>query len=293
MATFSGSDKKGTKRNDKYVGDDASNQFKAGKGNDRLEGGEGNDKLFGQDGKDKLFGQEGTDKLDGGKGNDRLDGGKGKDTLTGGTGRDRFDFTSTDQADKITDYDRGDDILNLRPLLPGFGRSGDVLDDFVRVEERTGETRISVDSDGTGGDFVLVARLIGVEEFDNPTPADFRLPVPGTPVVDQGVDDQSTSEGQNYNFAVPNDAFKDPDNDALTYTFRQTNGDNLPDWLTVRADGFSGTPGKYDQATHDIRVTASDGQGSVSVVTQTEDSQGEADVRWWVHGSDRLSLGVG
>lgn len=85
-----------------------------------LKGGKGNDILTGSNGNDKLEGGKGFDTLSGGAGNDILDGGKGKDILTGGMGLDLFELegrsaTNTlDLADIITDFKKGEDILNLK-----------------------------------------------------------------------------------------------------------------------------------------------------------------------------------
>ena len=254
--------------NDRLFGEAGNDRLFGEAGNDQLRGGSGNDRLDGGAGNDRLFGDAGNDRLLGGGGNDTLDGGAGRDILTGGAGRDRFNITSISGGpDTITDYARGVDTLNLRPLLADFGQSGDLLDDFVRARPSATGVLVRVNLDGSGTDFVPVARLLGLGDFDDPTPRDFGLPVPGTPVVDQGIDDRRAHEGEIHKFTVPANAFRDPDGDNLTYTFRQTNGDDLPDWLTVRADGFSGEPGKFDGgATHNIRVTASDGQASASTL---------------------------
>jgi Ca2+-binding RTX toxin-like protein len=71
--------------------------------------------MFGNGGSDKLCGFEGNDSLDGGKGDDYLIGGLGNDILRGGLGRDRFVLTAGEDADLITDFTKGEDLL----VLPG------------------------------------------------------------------------------------------------------------------------------------------------------------------------------
>ena len=103
----------------------------SGRGNDRAFGGEGNDTvtgdqgfdtLYGGDGddlvsggahSDLLFGGDGDDAVQGGSGNDTLWGGSGDDQLSGGIGADTFGFTLTGGNDTITDFDLGDDMLDL------------------------------------------------------------------------------------------------------------------------------------------------------------------------------------
>ncbi|MEQ9690428.1 MAG: hypothetical protein RLO48_11915, partial [Bauldia litoralis] len=106
---------------------------KAGK--DKLSGAGGDDDIYGNRGKDKLFGNEGADnlsggnakdKLNGGKDDDVLDGGKNKDKLTGGNGDDAFAFTtklSNKNVDKITDFGKGDDVIQLDHTI--FKKIGD------------------------------------------------------------------------------------------------------------------------------------------------------------------------
>jgi Ca2+-binding RTX toxin-like protein len=69
--------------------------------------------MFGNGGSDKLCGWEGNDTLNGPKGDDYLIGGLGNDILTGGSGRDRFVLTAGEDADQITDFTKGEDLLVL------------------------------------------------------------------------------------------------------------------------------------------------------------------------------------
>ena len=69
--------------------------------------------MFGNRGSDKLCGEEGNDTLYGGKGDDYLIGGLGNDFLSGGMGRDRFVLKAGEDADLITDFTKGEDLLVL------------------------------------------------------------------------------------------------------------------------------------------------------------------------------------
>ncbi|MEP4473327.1 MAG: autotransporter-associated beta strand repeat-containing protein, partial [Bauldia litoralis] len=148
---------------------------KAGK--DKLSGAGGDDDIYGNRGKDKLFGNEGADnlsggnakdKLNGGKDDDVLDGGKNKDKLTGGNGDDAFAFTtklSTKNVDKITDFGKGDDVIQLdHTIFKKINDSGELKakffaynkakdkNDHIIYSVKSGE--ISYDKNGSkaGGD---------------------------------------------------------------------------------------------------------------------------------------------
>jgi Ca2+-binding RTX toxin-like protein len=91
-------------------------------GNDLLMGEDGNDILNGNKGSDTLIGGIGDDILTGGEGNDEIDGGAGRDwiyldsgndTATGGEGRDTFVFAAAGGSASITDFDPGQDVLDL------------------------------------------------------------------------------------------------------------------------------------------------------------------------------------
>jgi len=86
-----------------------------------------NDRLTGDSKSNRLNGNAGRDRLIGNAGNDQLTGGRGRDQLTGGSGQDRFIFddgvaySSTTEADRITDFESGRDKLVLdRSMFVGL-----------------------------------------------------------------------------------------------------------------------------------------------------------------------------
>ena len=114
---------------DRIIGTDGNERLGAGEGSDTVMGeggddtlyggkGEGRDSLPGGAGNDLIFNGCGNDTVDGGAGNDTLRGGGGDDLLTGGTGADIFKFTQNTGHDTITDFDAGEDMLDV--TLAGF-----------------------------------------------------------------------------------------------------------------------------------------------------------------------------
>jgi Ca2+-binding RTX toxin-like protein len=97
-----------------------------GTGADRITGGPGGDLILGGPGDDRLDGGDGPDLLVGGSGNDRLDGGAGNDTLRGGPGADVFVFRAGSGIDRIADFERGADRIDLsaHPGVAGWGAFG-------------------------------------------------------------------------------------------------------------------------------------------------------------------------
>jgi Ca2+-binding RTX toxin-like protein len=78
-----------------------------------VSGGAGQDVLTGSTNYDHFDGGDGSDILNGGGGNDYLHGGKGNDRLTGGDGRDVFSALSHDGKDAVTDFQFGQDAIDL------------------------------------------------------------------------------------------------------------------------------------------------------------------------------------
>jgi hypothetical protein len=69
-------------------------------------------------------------------------------------------------VDRIFDFEDGSggDVLDLSAVLD-FGGDGEV-DDFVRLNEVNGNTRVGVDADGGGDNFTAVFNLIAVNGLD-------------------------------------------------------------------------------------------------------------------------------
>lgn len=84
----------------------------------RQTGGAGGDRLDGGAGDDLLLGGAGNDTLAGAAGEDTLIAGTGADRLSGGAGADVFVFTADGQSDTVTDFQHGQDRLDLS----GWGR---------------------------------------------------------------------------------------------------------------------------------------------------------------------------
>ena len=90
-----------------------------------------------------------------------------------------------------------------------------------------------------------------------------------TPTVANPITDQAATEDQSFSFTFAANAFADADvGDVLTYKATDADGNALPSWLVFNAATrtFSGTPDNSDIGTISVKVTASDGQASVSDV---------------------------
>ncbi|MFC4346915.1 beta strand repeat-containing protein [Kordiimonas lipolytica] len=146
---------RGDSGNDRLAGGAGADTIGGGGGNDFIEGSDGSDLLYGGQGDDTIYatshnnengdlstniawGGPGNDLLLGGLGNDTLGGGVGSDTvnggagddviwasagddmLSGGAGADTFIFVATSGDDVITDFDLGEDTLNLTFAGTGF-----------------------------------------------------------------------------------------------------------------------------------------------------------------------------
>ncbi len=117
------------------LGDDV---ISGGQGSDVIRGGLGDDRLSGDGNGDGLYAGRGDDTLDGGKGADRLNGGRGDDELTGGSGADVFVFKLDAGDDVITDFEDGNDRIDLSAFGVAFGAvdaattalGGDAVIDF-------------------------------------------------------------------------------------------------------------------------------------------------------------------
>ena len=105
---------KGNSGSDSLHGWQGNDVLFGGRDDDFLYGGKGNDTLGGGHGNDQLSGRIGDDVLSGGAGMDTLNGGAGDDLLTGGLGADTFVFGRHAGNDTITDFGRGDDVIEIK-----------------------------------------------------------------------------------------------------------------------------------------------------------------------------------
>lgn len=162
----------GGEGNDTLNGSAGANMVGGGDGDDRIDGASGDDVLNGDAGSDRLIGGSGADSmnggaggdmLDGGAGDDVIDGGAGSDTLTGGSGRDMFVFADEGGTDRVTDFRRGQDLLDFSDLSEGdfsflgsnaFSATGAAE---IRTGMNAGVFSAFVDANGDGAADLIVA----------------------------------------------------------------------------------------------------------------------------------------
>ncbi|KGG09140.1 M10 family metallopeptidase C-terminal domain-containing protein [Prochlorococcus marinus] len=98
---------------DILFGGSSADKLYGGDDNDKLYGGSSSDKLYGQSGDDYIKGHSGNDKLYGSTGNDILWGGVGKNDLYGGSGNDIFKLNAGKGYDRIRDFKKGEDKIDI------------------------------------------------------------------------------------------------------------------------------------------------------------------------------------
>ena len=128
-------------------------------GNDKIHGGFGDDTIYGGDGDDTIYGDHGNDTLDGAGGNDKIHGGFGDDTihggngddiLNGGPGKDIFRFGQAHGTDRIRDFRRREDRIDLSEL-PVAG--------FEKLSLKAVRGGVQIDLTDADGGTVLLDRL--------------------------------------------------------------------------------------------------------------------------------------
>ncbi len=94
-----------------------------------------------------------------------INGGVGDDDLYGARGLDTFVFDNTTSTDTVYDFDAtsGFDQLDVSSII-SYDSVSDAIADFVQLTEVSGNTVVSVDTNGAagGGNFVDVAVLDGI-----------------------------------------------------------------------------------------------------------------------------------
>lgn len=131
--------RQGTANNDTFYMKDGNDQAQGLGGDDRMHGGGGRDTLHGGAGADTLFGEAGQDALVGGAGRDVLIGGDGSDSLWGQGGGDFFRFNQAQRdAGWIMDFDRTEDLIDLRGIDANWNAAGDQHYTFIGDADFTG-----------------------------------------------------------------------------------------------------------------------------------------------------------
>lgn len=225
----------------------------------------GNDRLYGGIGNDFLSGGSGDDKLYGGEGHDELNGGAGIDIMTGGTGNDTYVFGKGSGQDWVNSYDttagKIDAIQFDWSVVPDdiqVRRIGNNLEFSIKSTSDTLTVLNYMENDG------ITPYSVEQIKFFNGTVWDLamvkaKMISNRTPELTKALSDQQVFEGDDFVFTIDGNAFDDPDDgDVLTYSARQADGSELPEWLVFDAETltFSGIADKA--GTLSVRVTAKD-----------------------------------
>ena len=192
---------------DRVRGGSGDDTILGGGGNDIVRGDSGDDSIDGGTGNDLLLGDEGNDTITGGAGNDTIVGGTGDDSLTGGEGKDTFVFRDGSGSDTITDFDMGNDLIDLTLV------SYEIEFDDLTITDLTDDSGVTItftvgEGDGTiESTITLLGNDLVANDF---TANDFNLPGGHTVLhTDEGaslVVAESPWEGTEYSNFMIDDA---------------------------------------------------------------------------------------
>lgn len=119
------------------------------------------------DGTDQIKGGNLVDTINGGNGVDKINGEGGADILTGGGGNDVFKYGAASDsgvgaaADRITDYQIGQDRLNFARIDTNASLAGDQGFAFIGVGSFTGTGVAQIRYGSSGGDLLVLADING------------------------------------------------------------------------------------------------------------------------------------
>ncbi|MBN3113516.1 putative Ig domain-containing protein, partial [Pectobacterium brasiliense] len=165
-------------------------------------------------------------------------------------------------AGTFTDPDVGDTLTLSATLADGSPLPG-----WITFNSATGTFSGTPGNADVGS---LSIRVTATDGSNASVHTDFSLTITNvndTPVVATPIPAQSVVQDGSLNFTVPAGTFTDPDvGDTLTLSATLANGSPLPSWITFNptTGTFSGTPGNGDIGNLSIKVTANDGDASIS-----------------------------
>lgn len=178
-----------------------------------------------------------------------------------------IDNQSVDQGEEFTldlkehfhDIDLGD-VLTYEFLVNGSSS----LPDWLTFNDETG---ILSGTPGNSDVGTLTIRITATDEENESVSEEFELEVINVndaPELLPPIGDQETDEDEPYSYNAGAHFIDIDAGDTLTYSAKLSNGDDLPEWLSINPeDGIlSGTPENDDVGILSITVTATDSEGA-------------------------------
>ena len=163
----------------------------------------------------------------------------------------------------VSDVDIGENLFSAETVTGSYGAlTINTNGNWTYAADNTQNSIQSLDDGET------LTETLSVQSVDGTTHS-VVITINGTndaPVIDAGILDQSATEEAAFSFQIPGNAFSDIEGESLTYTASLSDGSALPGWLNFDAASgtFSGTPDDPDLGQITVKVTANDGDLTVS-----------------------------
>lgn len=209
-------------------------------------------------------------------------------TLTGSAQSDTL--TAGGEADLLTGGAGNDTFVNRAHLATVVYAGNEADYTITRIGSGTFEVVDINLEDGDEGTDTLIG--VPTVQFADAT---VQLPLNRAPVLANAIADTAIDEDSALSFQVPSDTFSDPDGDVLSLVATLADGSDLPDWLSFDAETstFSGTPPTNFNGELALKVTAGDGEYSVSdTFTLTINAVNDAPVITSGGGGDEANYAV-
>ncbi|MEM6477570.1 MAG: tandem-95 repeat protein [Pseudomonadota bacterium] len=168
-------------------------------------------------------------------------------------------FALTLPSDVATDIDG--DALSFSLARPG----GLALPDWIAFDGLTRTLTGTPPAEFSGTISLELTVSDGIESVSAPLDLVIEA-VNDIPVITAPLPDRLGTEDSPFNIALDGSLFEDVDGDALSFSLTAGDGSALPDWISFDAQALTieGTPPANLNGAVSLRLTASDGQASVS-----------------------------